>query len=420
MAMRDHMAGVGVALLVSAVANGSPHTAAAIMHGMLTLGHTYPWVLARCVEEEGSETLLQLAQASCCPVTLHFVLDVGRRQGLPWPLPSAPPDDEVIADGVTLPPTSITATGGVHLSVETLPAAAVQCCLAADMRQVSTALGSSEDAPESGPATERCLPELSLAEPPECVLEMTLGNHAATTHSATLSVMGAHVALDRKGVAAVYDERQSPPLTNATQHPAPPRTVDTTDAPRGSSPAARQGHQTRSPTHDEQCPSPLGQRLSTDPLLPKPGASPSGTAPLGLVAAAPFPMEAYRAWLGQHNMLHQSQFFTFMTVVILVTDVRLAWQGHFLETWPTLVLFPFHGIRVVGAWRHPGWFAQHSEATNVVWHCIWTVAKVATVFFDAPFLGRPPLPYLMLSDWLIEGTLPTFYAQVGAMGGFEV
>lgn len=84
-AMHAHMAKVGISLLVSTTANGCPHTAASIMQGLLSLGHSYRWVLAQCEAEGGSGmTLLQHAETSGSDATLQLILNLGQQHGMLW------------------------------------------------------------------------------------------------------------------------------------------------------------------------------------------------------------------------------------------------------------------------------------------------------------------------------------------------
>lgn len=373
-AMQAHMAQTAVALLVSAVPNAWPHITHSVLQGLLSTGHTHPWVLAQCareVERAGgvAASLLQLAQASGCPATLRIVQDLQGHEQHQQQQHGRTGSGHVHAGG---PPSS--ATDRV--------AAATDLRVATD---TSAATAVSEDGGGAGFGT------LS-----------GLGDDQDTPAGTEVSVVAPQGQRSAAAVASSFIMRgpEANPQSAAVHK-------QTTSRSSGShTPLAR------ATTCGEEG-GPLGK------LLPETSPD-SASWPTDSVVATtlPFSEAAYREWHQRRSFVYGNHFFAIIFVLVVLISVRQVLGGRAREAWASAVLLPCFAVRVFGAWRHPCWFERHSEATNTAWQVLRIFAKVATVFFDAPFLGRPPLPYLMFADCLMEGILPVVCAQV-CLSGFR-
>lgn len=103
-------------------------------------------------------------------------------------------------------------------------------------------------------------------------------------------------------------------------------------------------------------------------------------------------------------------------MTILVISLR-QWQDLGAARLPNILpglLFPLlHALRLAGARRHRAWFERHSEGQSVAWHLLRIATKAVGLRWGL-FPGRPPLPYLLRVDYLVEGVLPPLCAQVRA------
>ncbi|MEW5304892.1 MAG: hypothetical protein WDW36_007469 [Sanguina aurantia] len=352
---RAHMAQTAVGLLVFAVTNGWPNIARSVLQGLLSTGHTYPWVLAQCTQDLGPAaggppaTLLQLAAASGCPATLRLALGLG---------------DEGQEDG----------GGGGGGQGVTAGSAGVEPVGPGDGEVRQRALHTHREGRHTGGA---------------------LGDSVGR---------GPRLPGDASELlpALLQEGRLCERLCEGPREP-------TAAAAAAGGGQQQQGEGSTSLETTTHTPAGKGHSKGAGRQAPssriRAAAAPDD-------AGAVFPEAAYRAWLSARSSVYQNQFLALLLVIMMFVFSRQVFEGQPPEGGTTLASLAFHVVRVGGAWLHPGWWERHSEASNTVWHSLRMVSKVATVVFDSPFGAPPPLPYLMYCDWLLEGILPAFCIQV--------
>ncbi|MEW5297021.1 MAG: hypothetical protein WDW36_000258 [Sanguina aurantia] len=381
-AMRTHMSKIGVSLLVACVGKACPKTAASVMRGLLSLGHPYPWVLARCEAEiSGATTLLQHAKNSGCTATQSLILNFGAEHGAPWAddsssrggLPRAVPDSAASVAAASAP--AAHADSSAPATVDEQPAVACE----------DVACGG---VVPSEPETRT--PGLSTSVQPRVLRESVHPDGGSTpqqreTQTGRLSGTDDSAAhSDATAVGTAVPSAVEPGLSTHSAAQGPGATGSNSSS-SGTAAAALV---------------PSGQAGAASSAAAGPSQAPVPAPP------PPFPTADYRAWLYQQNAVYSEQFFTIIFYLMLLVAISRFWRGHSAQELAFVAYLSIHVIKVVGQRRHPAWFASHRESQNLVWCLVAAGCKVAPVFSGCAYGAGPPLPYLMKLDWVMEGALP--------------
>ncbi|MEW5297020.1 MAG: hypothetical protein WDW36_000257 [Sanguina aurantia] len=395
-AMSAHMAQTGISLLVACVGKACPHTAGAIMQGLLSLGRPYPWVLAQCqAETPGRMTLLQHAQASGCAASVRLVMDLNRQHGAPGPASDCA--------------VSVTRGSGDSGSGDSGSGDSGEggCSRSGSSGSSGSSAGGSaakaSPVDDGGSLAKSIMREHSAAcdalfsfsdaaaaaLPPQAqpgffgsqLLAPTSAHPLSEQQSACCSILA-----KRKGSTSLDWQWTDVSATGTTQQQLQMARISSAQL--------------------------KGNWASNAPvLIGGAGVSVLGNAQAAAAAAAAAG-PSYRLWLSRRSAVHTNQFYIILFVMVVFVTVRRLWEGNSVDA-ASAALLAFHVARMVGSCRSPGWFLQHSESLNVVWQLLNEAVKIAALTLGWPYIAGPPLPYLLCFDWVVEGVLPTLCAQRG-------
>lgn len=145
------------------------------------------------------------------------------------------------------------------------------------------------------------------------------------------------------------------------------------------------------------------------------GDRPQCSEALPTSVTAPFPYAAYHLWLHRQNVHLAGHFFTIITGIVVVINIRQFWLKGELHSAGSSLVFPvFHAISVTGSRSFPAWFERRAEEQNMVWNTLRLLVKLHGAM-GGDFAVAPPLRYLGQADCVIEGLLATLAAQVRMM-----